>query len=187
LQLADSTLLLTQDVDRAGFYPSGTIAPSVTHAVTMELEKARAASLGVRITTALDNDQYERWSWEACSKMSSQPLLSPPDQFGYMEDPVFQVMIVTYLGQPCPIMAPLVGRYFGKNGAQLDRFGANLASSPLPGRGHRLLHNQVQSLLKSMMKLAGISAEKEAVNFLLDKVGNPYITRYINHCFKCKA
>ena len=32
-----------------------------------------------------------------------------------------------------------------------------------------------------MMKLGGIYAEKEAVNFLLDKVGDPHITNYVNH------
>lgn len=33
----------------------------------------------------------------------------------------------------------------------------------------------------AMMKLGGISSEKEAVNFLIDKVGEPYITSYVNH------
>ena len=32
-----------------------------------------------------------------------------------------------------------------------------------------------------MMKLGGIFSEKEAVNFILDKVSDPYITRYVNH------
>ena len=32
-----------------------------------------------------------------------------------------------------------------------------------------------------MMKLGGIFGDKEAANFLLDKVGEPYITRYITH------
>ena len=36
-----------------------------------------------------------------------------------------------------------------------------------------------------MMKLGGISSEKEAVNFLLDKVGEPYITAYVNHLSDC--
>ena len=31
------------------------------------------------------------------------------------------------------------------------------------------------------MKLGGISSEKEAVNFILDKVGDPYITAYFIH------
>ena len=32
-----------------------------------------------------------------------------------------------------------------------------------------------------MMKLGGIQSEKEAVNFLLGKVGEPHITSYVNH------
>ena len=31
------------------------------------------------------------------------------------------------------------------------------------------------------MKLGGINFEKEAVNFLLGKVGEPHITSYVNH------
>ena len=31
------------------------------------------------------------------------------------------------------------------------------------------------------MKVGGIFAEKEAVNFLLDKVGDPHITCYVHH------
>ena len=79
------------------------------------------------------------------------------------------------------MMAPVVGRFFGKNGDVLDEYGANLAAASLPGQGHRALHNALQSILQDMMKLAGISSEKEAVNFLLDKVGQPYITNYVNH------
>ena len=32
-----------------------------------------------------------------------------------------------------------------------------------------------------MMKLGGIQSEKEAMNFLLDQVGDPHITSYVNH------
>ena len=32
-----------------------------------------------------------------------------------------------------------------------------------------------------MMKLGGIHAEKEAVNFIMDKVGESHITSYVNH------
>ena len=32
-----------------------------------------------------------------------------------------------------------------------------------------------------MMKLGGMFSEQEAVNFLLDKVGDPYITQYVHH------
>jgi hypothetical protein len=52
--------------------------------------------------------------------MSATFLLSPLDQLGYMEDEVFQVGIATYLSQPCPLMAPVMGRYFRKRSMQLD-------------------------------------------------------------------
>ncbi len=70
-------------------------------------------------------------------KMSATFVLSPPDQLGYMEDEVFQVGIATNLGQPCPLMAPVTGCYFGKCGKQLDQYGTNLAVASLPGHGHR--------------------------------------------------
>lgn len=74
-----------------------------------------------------------------------------------------------------------MGRYFGKKGQRLDKYGTNLAAAALPGQGHRTLHNQLQALLQAMMKLGGIFSEKEAVNFILDKVSDPFITRYVNH------
>ncbi len=86
-------------------------------------------------------------------------------------------------------MAPLVGRYFGKKGQKLDRFGANLAAAALlPGQGHRTTRNLIQSILQSMIyydydetRMYGIQSEKEAPNFLMDKVGEPHITSYFNH------
>ena len=108
-------------------------------------------------------------------------LLSPPDQFGYFEDTIFQFTFTTYLGLPCPIMAPVVRRFFGKKEVRLDRYGANLVAAALPGQGHRRTHNKLKSILQAMMKLGGIHAEKEAVNFIMDKVGEPHISSYINH------
>ena len=113
--------------------------------------------------------------------MSSTWLHSPPNHFRYIEDPVFQVIIATFLGQPCPEILPVVGRFFGKNGAQVDTYGANLAVASLPGQGHRVLHNKLQSIVQAMMKLDGINSEKEAVNFLLGKVSEPHIFSYANH------
>ena len=91
------------------------------------------------------------------------------------------VIVATYLGQPDPIISPLAGRFFGKKGQQLDPHGANLASASLPGGGFRTIHNNVQSLTQSMMKVAGIHSEKEAVNFLLGKVPDPWMTHYVDH------
>eukprot|EP00956_Cyclotella_meneghiniana_P007694 scaffold10316_cov71-Cyclotella_meneghiniana.AAC.10 len=59
---------------------------------------------------------------------------------------------------------------------------ANLASASLPGGGFRRIHNNVQSLTQSMlMKVAGIHSEKEAVNFLLGEVPDPWMTHYVDH------
>ena len=44
-QTVDMSLLLNQGVESAGFYPDDTIASSVTKAITVELEKARATNL----------------------------------------------------------------------------------------------------------------------------------------------
>jgi hypothetical protein len=66
------------------------------------------------VESSLGRDDYEKWAWDGCSATSAAFLQSPPDRIGYMGDNVFQVAMTTYLGQPCPIITPLVGRYFGK-------------------------------------------------------------------------
>ncbi|EJK58418.1 hypothetical protein THAOC_21458 [Thalassiosira oceanica] len=98
--------------------------------------------------------------------MSAVFLHSPPDPLGHIGDQEFQVAFAAFLGQACPITAPLAGRYFGKKGAVLDVYGANLAAASLPGQGHRRLHNMLQALLKSMVKLGGMYSKIEAVNLL---------------------
>jgi hypothetical protein len=108
--------------------------------------------------------------------MSALFFLYPPDQLGHTKDEVFQVGIATYLGQPCPLMAPVIGCYFGKHGKQLDWYGANLPAASLPGHGHRSLHNKLQSIMQAMMKLGGLHSAAEVVNFLVDKIGHPYNT-----------
>ena len=70
----------------------------------------------------------------------------------------------------------MVGRFFGKNGARVDKYGANLAAASLPGQGHSAIHNKLQA----MTKLGRIKLEKEAVNFILGKVGELHITSYVN-------
>ena len=63
----------------------------------------------------------------------------------------------------------------------MDKYRVNLAAAALPGQGHSALHNQIQSLVQSIMKVAAVHSEKEAVNFLLDKVGEPHINAYIEY------
>jgi len=76
--------------------------------------------------------------------------MSPPDHVGYyMEGLVLQVALTTYPRQPCPLMAPAVGRIFGKKGNKLDKYNANLVAVPLPSQGHQALHNKLQSIFRS--------------------------------------
>ena len=137
--------------------------------------------LGITITSTHPREHYERSSWDSWQKMSAIPLHSPPDHIGYQDNNLFRMTITWYLGQKCPIIAPLAGRFFGKNGTQLDDYGTNLASAPLPGRGHTALHNKLQHIICSMMKLGNIEAVPEASNFLIDKIPQPYIGDYVNH------
>ena len=78
-------------------------------------------------------------------------------------------------------MAPYRDFYFGKEGLQVDEFGNNLASATLPGRGFRVLHNDLQHLVANMMELGGIQTDKEPTNFLSNKLDGEYIGRYIQH------
>ena len=71
---------------------------SVTKTLPKELEKARADDLGVRLTDQMEREDFERWAWKARNRTSAVFLHSPPDQFGFMEDSIFQHGFATYLG-----------------------------------------------------------------------------------------
>ena len=155
---SDGGLLINQPTSNAGFYAAGTRDTSVTDAITPELEGSRSKALGVKMEENLDRGDYELWSWTAWMPMSAEFLHIPPDAFGFLEDTIFQVGIEAYVGVACPVVAPMVGRFFGKKGEKLDKFGANLGAISLPGQGHRVVHNLLQSVIQSMMKLGGISS-----------------------------
>ena len=79
--------------------------------------------------------------------MGPVSLLMPPDYFGYMDDPHYQIIIATYLGQPYLVMAPVVGRFFEKQGAKLDKYDTKFTAVALPGQGHLASHSQLQSIV----------------------------------------
>jgi len=66
----------------------------------MELEKCHGRQVSLEVKTTLGKGDYERWSFDGWNKMITVILLSPPDQFGYFEDTIFQVASVAYLGLP---------------------------------------------------------------------------------------
>ena len=59
-------------------------------------------------------------------------------------------------------------------------YGANLSAVSLTGRGHTARHSSLQHLMQDMMKLGNIDLVLEPVNFLLGKVGQPFIGYYVN-------
>jgi len=141
----------------------------------MEIESARSTCLGKMIINSLDNDDYERWSWEGWNKIGASFATSPPDGIGMIRTLNGGVSLQHIWGNPIPTLHHLLVDTLEKKGRRLDPFGANLASECLPGGGFRRIHNFIQSLVQSMMKVAGIHSKKEAVNFLLGKVGAPFI------------
>ena len=177
----ERSYLLTQEVEQAGFHHDGTQPSSVTRAITKEIETARGKQLRKKIVETLPKDDFERQAYLNCGRMSYVFLHSPPDHIGYMENETLRMGFARYLGQPCPVMAPMVGRFFGNAGQKLDKYGRNLAAANLPGQGFRTLHNAIQDMMVSIMKVAGIQSHTEAANFLNGKIGEPYISNYINH------
>ena len=153
----------------------------VTRAITTEMETVRGKQLTKRIVETLPKEDFERQAYLNCDRMSYVFLHSPPDHVGYMENETLRMGFARYLGQPCPVIAQMVGRYFGQRGQQLDKYGRNLAAASLPGQGHRALHNAIQHMMVDIMKVAGIQSHMEAANFLNGKIGEPSISNYINH------
>lgn len=155
-----------QTVERAGFTKSCLIKGSATKPLTQDLEKARMDELGAHISGTLGRNAYKKWSWGVSNKSSALFLHSPPDEYELMEDPVFMHVITVYLGQPCPLVSPLAGRYFGRHGTIINEYGANISSAPLPGQRWRTIHNRIEALTQNMMKLGGIFADRQALNLI---------------------
>ena len=104
--------------------------------------------------------------------MSGVLLISPPDQLGY-GGPSFKSRKYDL---PMPTLLT-----YGSGGWSLLREswnwtpnGANLSAAALPDQGCRALHHNLQAIVQSIMKLGRIQLVSEAVDFLIDKVGEPY-------------
>ena len=108
----------------------------MTRAITKGIETARGAQLTKEVIQTLQLGDYEQQVYLNCTKMSLVFLHSPPDHVGYMGNEPFHMGFARYLGQACPIIALMVGRYFGRNGNRLDKYGMNLSADTLPGHGH---------------------------------------------------
>ena len=72
--------LLTQPIVRAGFYEDGSMAKSVTSAITINLEKQRLMRMGTIVESSLGRDKYEKLTSDGCSDLSTAFLQSSPDR-----------------------------------------------------------------------------------------------------------
>jgi hypothetical protein len=105
--------LLTQDISRAGTYHDWSTAKLVTISITIELEIACMTTLRYRIKELHPWGHNECNAWESWQRTTAIPFHSPLDNIRYQENDCFHMTIARYLGQPCPIIALLVGQYFG--------------------------------------------------------------------------
>ena len=106
---------------------------------------------------------------------------------GHMGNEVFVLAVARYFGQPSYISRSMEGLYFGKKGEQVDAHGNNLCCSNLPGGSFRILHDQVKTLIITFFRLAGVEADDESALWMLGKVRDPYMKRYIDAILQARA
>jgi len=108
----------------------------------------------------------------------------------YLENPVFQAIIATYHEQPCPLMAPVVGRFFGKKGT-------NSANMVQTWRQRHCLVRDIGSFPITPVNYSGRDEAwmhcigNERAKLLLDNVGDPHTIAphisTISHCIQTIA
>ena len=89
-------------MNNAGFNRDGSSPQSITNVITAEIEAARSLALGCQIISSLDRKAYERWAWEAWSKVGASFITSPPDRLGFIRDDEFMVIPPHILGNLIP-------------------------------------------------------------------------------------
>ena len=92
--------------DRANSHP---------RAIIIELERQGLLHMTTVVERTIRRDTCGKLAWDGCSVMSVAFLQSQRDIIRFTGDSMFQVAMMTHPVQLGPIIAPLVGRYFGKN------------------------------------------------------------------------
>ena len=105
-----------------------------------------------------------------------------------IQDPVFQVSIAIYLssGNRTHLCSLLLVDYLAKRANDSSNMVLISPLLPFKAKDTQYIAQPVTITASSKMKkLGGIQSEKEAVNFLLDKMGEPYITHHL--CQSCRT
>ena len=62
-----------------------------------------------------------------------------------------------------------------------------MCCASLPGGGFRVLHNHVKTLIITFLRLAGVEADEESALWMLGKVCDPFMKRYIDSLLRAQA
>ena len=185
-ELKGKRCLLGVDEDTMGFYNDGTQPESVTNQLTMELESFRAKKAAGE-AKKMDKNDPTRWAFEGQKQGRAEWLYGPIDDIGYIPNDLYPSIWAQHLGVPDPAFAGFEDFYYGTKGEKVDAYGNNLAAAALPGKGFKRFHNDLQYLLSQLMETGGMVTDREAENFLANKVPEPYLRRYNKHLCKTKA
>ena len=184
--LDDERHLLAMNENSMGFYKNGSQAESVTNALTRELEGIRARK-AAKEAKEMDKNEPMRWAWEATKWAKSQWMHCPVDDLGYLPNRLYPSIWAQHLGVPDPALKGFDNFYFGMNGTKVDAYGNNLMTAALPGGGFKRLHNSLQYLISQIMETGGMITDREAENFLANKVPEKYMRRYNKNLSMNKA
>ena len=178
--------LALQGETRIGFHHNGTRPASVTHALTEQLETMEY-EWWLKEVRSLPTSRYDRWAFECCDVFSQQVMLAAPNAMGHLGNDEFVLVFTRYMGQKNYITRSMEGLYFGKKGFQVNANATTLCCASLPGGGFRVLHDKVKTLIITFLRLAGVEADEESALWMLGKVRDPFMKRYIDSLLRAQA
>ena len=89
----------------------------------------------------------------------------------------FVLAFTRYMGQSNHITRSMEGLHFGKKGEQVNAHATNLW----------VLHDQVKTIIITFLRLAGVEADEESALWMLGKVRDPFMKRYIDSLLRAQA
>ena len=132
-------LIVAQPLHNYGFDHEGKSPKSVTHIVSQEIGKGRAAYLTVMTKeneASTDHSLQESLSFLHGDRYSNLPLTANPDRLGIFADNLFSEVVAQIFGLPSPCCQQFEDQWIGTDNNEkiVDRYGNAVASARfLPG------------------------------------------------------
>ena len=183
--------LLGNEIESAGFTKENKTPPySVTKQVTIELELTRFKVLeqrmkkGEETDAAFNTKPLKRISFLESCDLSTQFLTALPDVIGIQGYKDLIETVHTYLGQPSPGMKPYTSttHHIGRRGHEevVDQYGDVVARCNLKGGDFWRAHEEIQNIVRDMMKKVGMAVSTHPPNIFNGKIPGPVLDRYLN-------